>query len=60
MHMCSLHMYGLHNYVHLVDTVYRILENFRGQIISLFLRICLHPRNFNYAKTHCFIAINDN
>ena len=40
--------------------IYRILRNFRGKIISLFSRICLQPRNFNYTKNACSININDN
>ena len=41
----------------LVEYIYRILGNFQGKIFSLFSRICLQPRNFNYA---CSIIINDN
>ena len=39
---------------------YRTLGNFQGKIILLFLRICLQPRKFNYAKMCCSITINDN
>ena len=41
--------------------IYRIyiLGNFRGKILSLFLRIYLQPQNFNYTKNACSININD-
>ena len=35
---------------------YRILGNFRGKIILMFLQICLQP---NYGKMHCSVIIND-
>ena len=38
---------------------YCILGNFQGKIISLFLRICLQPQKFNYAKIASSIIIND-
>ena len=46
---CTVELKVLNKAVCEPDTkAYRILGNFRGKIILLFLQICLQPQNFTY------------